>query len=122
MEIEYPGPHSTVSFGPRRRYTVEDGTITVPDDRADAAMDALAGAYDVEYTDDGTIAGDSETAEESDETVQWNEDDWMDLPYGDRADAVREGRVDDHLDDIADVETSSTVTDAVEERKDELEE
>lgn len=52
--------------------------------------------------------------------ANWNEDDWLDIGYTQRADDVRAGRVDDYLDDIEEVETSQTVTDAVEQRRDEL--
>ncbi|WP_323190460.1 hypothetical protein [Halostella sp. PRR32] len=47
---------------------------------------------------------------------------WLENDYGDRADAVLEGGLDDYLDEIEEVETSETVIDAVEERREELEE
>jgi len=46
---------------------------------------------------------------------------WLDNDYQDRAAAVREGGLDDHLDEIADAETSDTVIEAVDERRAELE-
>jgi hypothetical protein len=46
---------------------------------------------------------------------------WLDQDYQDRAARVREGAVDDHLDTIADAETSDTVRDAIGERRAELE-
>jgi hypothetical protein len=48
-------------------------------------------------------------------------DRWLDQPYDHRAEQVRGGGVDDSLDAIEDAETSQTVIDAVEERRDKLE-
>ena len=48
-------------------------------------------------------------------------DRWLDHPYDHRAEQVRSGSVDDSLDAIEDAETSQTVLDAVEERREELE-
>lgn len=50
----------------------------------------------------------------------WNEDDWLDRDYQDRASAVRDGEVDAHLDAVEACETSATVEDAVEDRREEL--
>ncbi len=47
-------------------------------------------------------------------------DDWLDHSYGDRAEAVRDGKADAHLDEIGAAETSETVTDAVQARRAEL--
>ncbi|MFC7256900.1 hypothetical protein [Haloplanus litoreus] len=46
---------------------------------------------------------------------------WLDNDYQDRADAVLEGGLDDHLDAIEEAETSDTVLEAVDERRAELE-
>ena len=46
---------------------------------------------------------------------------WLDNDYQDRADAVREGGVDDYLNEIEEAETSQTVLEAIDERRDELE-
>lgn len=46
---------------------------------------------------------------------------WLDNGYQDRADAVHAGGLDEYLDEIEEVETSQTVIDAVEDRRDELE-
>lgn len=51
----------------------------------------------------------------------WNEEDWLSLDYPDRAADVEDGLVDEHLDEIEEVETSSTVEDAVDARREELE-
>jgi len=45
---------------------------------------------------------------------------WLDEPYQERADRVLEGEVDAHLETIADGETSTTVQDAIGERRAEL--
>lgn len=126
----------------------EDGYVDVADEHADDVMEAWADAYDVEYTDDGELvttsgdgaadadaASDSEaeavdvdtdTEEAADETdvdewADWNEEDWLSMNYQDRVEDVREGRVDDYLDEIADVERSTSVEAAVEERQAERE-
>jgi len=46
---------------------------------------------------------------------------WLDQDYQTRADRVRDGDVDGHLTPIADAETSQTVQDAVDDRRDDLE-
>lgn len=47
---------------------------------------------------------------------------WLDNDYRERAEAVRDGGLDEYLDEIADAETSDTVIEAVEERRAGLEE
>jgi len=58
----------------------------------------------------------------SDADSDFDADEWLEADFRDRADLVLEGRADDYLDPIEEVETSTTVTDAVEERRAELEE
>jgi len=58
--------------------------------------------------------------EREDDDGGWAEEDWLAGDYGERADAVADGRVDDHLDEIEAVETSDTVIEAVENRRAEL--
>lgn len=82
---------------------------------------ASAHPHQVEAIDDGG-ADETDDAPDVDEWEDWNEDDWLELDYEQRAEDVQAGRVDDHLEEIVEVETSSTVEDAVEERRDELEE
>jgi len=57
---------------------------------------------------------------ETDDGVEWTEEAWLDGSYGERRDAVEDGRVDEHLADIEAVETSDTVIEAVEARRAEL--
>lgn len=81
--------------------------------------------YPAESEEDATDEGEQDAASDGDEKAAvddveswdgWNEEDWLDLDYQQRATDVREGRVDDHLHDIKEVETSETVIDAVDER------
>lgn len=70
---------------------------------------------------------DAEFREVNDETEStgdsdgFDADEWLEQDFGDRADRVRAGDVDDHLDAIDDAETSDTVRDAIGERRAELE-
>jgi hypothetical protein len=89
----------------------------LPEDVAEQI--AAAHPHDVEAIDDSE-AEDTDSAPDVDEWADWNEDDWLDVGYEQRADDVRAGRVDEHLEAIADVETSSTVEGAVEARRNEL--
>jgi len=63
-----------------------------------------------------TADDDTEGAEDAFDVEAWLEQD-----YQDRASRVHAGEVDDHLDAIADAETSDTVRDAIGERRAELE-
>jgi hypothetical protein len=112
-----------------------------PGDRAE--VDADQAAYlceergdfeivdDVEKTDDSAEPdGESEDSDAgADETFAFDPGDatdfetngWLDNDYGDRADAVLAGGLDDYLDEIEEAETSQTVIDAVDERRAELE-
>ena len=75
--------------------------------------------------------GNDEAADADDEAADAGDDDgeaesfdaeaWLDQDYQTRADRVRDGDVDSHLAAIADAETSQTVQDAVDDRRDELE-
>ena len=58
------------------------------------------------------------SAEDSD---GFDVDAWLEQDYTERADRVRSGDVDDHLEAIADAERSDTVLDAIGERRTELE-
>ena len=69
---------------------------------------------------DGETAAENATDEDVTSWENWNEEDWLDLGYQQRAEDVQAGLVDDHLDTIADVETSDTVVDAVENRQADL--
>jgi hypothetical protein len=70
----------------------------------------------VSYPDEASETDTSET-----EASAWTEADWLDADYQARADSVRAGDVDAHLDDIEACETSKTVIDAVENRRDDVE-
>lgn len=65
------------------------------------------------------------TAEPTDEATaseggEFDYDAFAEQGYKARAEAVRSGEVDDHLDEIAEKDGSDTVTDAVDDRQDEL--
>lgn len=130
---------------PTIRYTADGGRYRVagetfePGDSADVS-DGLAehlvddvgdfervheNITDVEFeeVDDDGDGSDGQEGKppDVDEWEDWNEDDWLELDYQQRADDVRAGLVDDHLDEIEDAETSTTVVDAVALRKQDLE-
>lgn len=93
--------------------TESDVAVTAPDFEPDAEDGELPD--DCVPDEDLAAMSDDETADSdvSDGWADWNEDDWYELDYGDRVDAVHEGRVDDHLDTIYETETSEKVKDAV---------
>lgn len=64
---------------------------------------------------------DAEEAPAADDGDEWDEAQWLDLGYKERETRVLGGEVDDHLDAIEDAETSKTVEQAVEERRETLE-
>lgn len=92
----------------------DDGTFQLPED-AGAWLDRWLDANDYDRSD--VVVDGDDGAPDVDEWHDWNEDDWLELDYQQRADDVRTGRVDDHLGDIRDVETSETVKGAVEARR-----
>lgn len=97
--------------------TIEPGE-ELPEDIAERVVSAHP--TDVEaIEDDGDGEGD-DTAEESDD-IEWSEEAWLEGDYSERAEAVADGRVDDHLNAIEDCETSDNVIEAVEDRRAELE-
>ena len=117
---------------PTVKYTADGGTYRVggygfePGDKHDVDDDLagyLADHEDFEVIDGagGDDVHDEDGPPDVDEWDDWSEDSWLELDYQQRADDVREGRVDGHLDDIVDVETSDTVIEAVADRRDELE-
>jgi hypothetical protein len=74
--------------------------------------------------DFGRVTTDAEDAgggDSGDEAADLDAEAWLDQDYQTRADRVRDGDVDGHLTPIADAETSQTVQDAVDDRRDELE-
>jgi len=90
-----------------------DQTIEPGEKLPDEIAERVAGAHprDVEAIEDG---------DESDD-IEWSEEAWLEGDYSERAEAVADGRVDDHLDAIEDCETSENVIEAVEDRRAELE-
>lgn len=72
--------------------------------------------------DDGDGSGDGDEADEDEGGVGevFDADEWLDQDYRERAERVRDGEVDEVLDLVADEETSDTVIEAVEERRNEI--
>ena len=68
------------------------------------------------------LGADLDAEDSAEDAESFDEAAWLDDGYETRAERVRSGDVDDHLDEIEDAETSSTVEDAVAERRAELEE
>lgn len=144
VRIEHPRaargkqPPATVSYAQRGRAAVDDeGYFEIPEKYAPGVMQSLARKYDVEFDDgevilpDGPADQEDEPPDESDTTTsaedepsddgdEFDLEAFLDDSYTDRADAVAAGEVDAHLDAIEDAETSQTVTDAIETRRDEL--
>ena len=76
---------------------------------------------DFEVVEEDGGSGDNEGGGEESETgYLFDLDEWLDQDYRERADRVRDGDVDEVLDLIADEETSDTVVEAVEERRNEI--
>lgn len=73
---------------------------------------------------DGFEEVDEDAVDTNDESdgEEFDADAWLDRDYQERADAVAAGDVDEHLDAVADAESSDTVLDAIGERRAELEE
>jgi hypothetical protein len=99
-------------------------------DVSDSFADYLRERGDfVEYVDDETAEAEPtnhtepepETAESDEASDGFDVDAWLEQDYQERADRVRAGDVDDHLDVLDEEETSDTVRDAIGERRAELE-
>lgn len=116
------------SRAPGGELTFEDGATTVSDD-VDVALltdrypnlEPSSEAPAADSAGETDAASDEVSAEETDDVSEWDEDEWLDGGYQDRADMVRTGAVDEFLDEVEAVETADTVLDAVEARRDELE-
>lgn len=89
----------------------------LPGDIADQV--AASHPQDVEQRETDSDDKDDGDGADNDEP-EWSEEEWLAGDYEERAEAVRDGRVDRHLDDIEDVERSETVTEAVEQRREEI--
>lgn len=143
MRIEHPRaakglrPPAQVHVAQRdTREVDDDGYVDVPDERATHVMDAFARQYDVEYDDGGDVVlpettdredepPDTDTPTSAEHTADKSDFDlesFLDRSYTDRSDAVAAGDVDAHLDALESAETSQTVKDAIETRRDELQE
>jgi hypothetical protein len=94
-------------------------THEVSDSAVDYLCDEVGHFTRVDEPEDDTV-GQEDGPPDADDWEEWSEDTWLDLDYQQRADDVREGRVDEHLEAIGDVETSDTVIEAVDARRDEL--
>ena len=77
---------------------------------------------DAEYEDVTDSEGDGGDTDDESDGGAFDEDAWLDQDYTDRAEQVRTGEVDAHLETIDDIETSGNVRDAIGERRAELEE
>lgn len=99
-------------------YTLRGGPTWDDGDAHDVGPDTaerLTERHDFELVDDA----EAETSDDADATGEpFDPEAWLDQHYTERAAAVREGAVDEHLGKILQVETSSTVKDAVGERRD----
>lgn len=99
-------------------------------DRDEDVAKGLVENFDFEYAEDTDLRPDSNSVDETGgasmagpdvgEWPDWSEDDWYELDYNERAADIREGRVDNHLDEIIATETSETAEQAARDRRDEL--
>lgn len=108
--IRYTAPDGAGVYGVAGRTFEPGDEYDVPAETADR----LVANRQFEYVDTDDADGGSDGDD-------FSANGWLENDYEDRADAVLEGGLDDHLDEIEDVETSDTVIDAVEERREELE-
>jgi len=106
-------------------HTFEDGDVVDVDEQladslceqdAFARVDGNAPVGDSDDNDE-TAADEAETESEGFDVDAWIDD----LHYQERAEQVRDGEHDEHLDAIAEAESATTVQDAVGERRAELE-
>ena len=111
------------------RYGVEftdDGDVVLPEEDVDEDAGEAEEAEPADETEEATEAdeADEATAEAdgADEADEFDLEAFLDQKYTERADAVAAGEVDAHLDELASAETSTTVEDAIEARREELEE
>ncbi|MFC6973645.1 hypothetical protein ACFQL1_01535 [Halomicroarcula sp. GCM10025709] len=106
-------------FDPGDEHNVDDDLAGYLGDHDDFEVLDEAGEGNSEDTDPDE--GDSEFRFDPGDATDFSANGWLDNDYQDRADAVRAGGLDDYLAEIEDAETSETVIDAVDERRDELE-
>jgi len=111
MALFWTGTHAYRDHASGR--TIEPGEA-IPEDCADRLAESHPRSVEEREDEDD----EAEAAEDDD--TGFVEEDWLEGTYGERADAVEDGRVDEFLDEIEGVETSENVIDAVEARRDEL--
>lgn len=76
----------------------------------DSEMSAFRGM--IEQVEDET---DAETHREDDDesSLEFDPDTWLDFHYKERIDHIQDGKVDDHLEKIKEIETSQQVKEAI---------
>lgn len=123
--VEGQNPPSRVATDAGRVPVDEDGYFDASE-ASEAWRSRFASAYGVTWADDGSVeaveAGSSGPDPRGLDAGEWSEEAWLGVDYEERADMVRSGDVDAHLEAIAECETSSTVEEAVDERQAALEE
>lgn len=93
----------------------------VTDDQARYLCEERGDFERVDSDDDAPSDATERESEADDDGEDFSVNGWLENDYTDRADAVREGGLDDYLNEIEAAETSQTVLDAVEDRRAELE-
>jgi len=101
---------------------VEPGEVVELAERIGEPNTELVRVSDEEVGDEASSDGDEENEEEGTEEGTEEEafeiETWLDQDYQTRADRVEDGDVDEHLDTIAEAETSQTVQNAIDDRRD----
>lgn len=99
----------------------DDPVLEVTDEKAEELVEQF-GFEHVDGDGDGVSEEDPLEGKPVAETdVSDHLDRWLDQHYTDRAEQVHAGDADGSLDEVEEAETSETVIDAVQERRDELE-
>lgn len=114
MQVRHPEGDDYVDVRGTVVAVDEDGTFEVPDRQA-GWLDSWCAANG--YDRAAVVVDEAD----EDEATGFDAEAWLDEDYLDRAAAVREGEVDEHLDAIEAAETSQTVEEAVADRRAELE-
>lgn len=98
--------------------TGEDGDESEADEATDPDVDAEEEEDDTDDTAEADAdAGEDRDESDADDSAGFDSEAWLDQNYQVREQAVLDGEVEDHLDDIEVVETSETVIQAVDERR-----
>jgi hypothetical protein len=112
-----PGDEHVVPTG-KAEHLVEDVGDFEYVDRDETAGDGATDDADPEA--DGEELADGDGDGDAGDGDEFDIEAWLDIDYGDRTAKVEAGEVDDHLDTIAEAETSETVLDAIGVRRAEL--